>query len=56
MSSRVWFRGSREMDFSATYVRADNSMMSFIFSRGVIVPSDLEDRFRLWLADRRSAA
>jgi hypothetical protein len=45
-----------DMGFSATYVRADNSMMSFIFSRGVIVPSDLEDRFRLWLAGRRSAA
>lgn len=45
-----------EMDFSATYVRADKSMMSFIFSRGVIVPSNLEDRFRLWLAERRSAA
>jgi hypothetical protein len=45
-----------EMDFSATYVRADNSMMSLIFSRGVIVPSDLEDRFRLWLADRRTTA
>lgn len=44
-----------EMDFSATYVRPDNSMMSLIFSHGVIVPSDLEDRFRLWLADRRSA-
>ena len=46
----------REIDFSATYVRADNSMMSFIFSRSVIVPSNLEDRFRLWLADRRSDA
>lgn len=45
-----------EMDFSATAVRADNSMTSFVFSRGVIVPWDLEDRFRLWLADRRSAA
>lgn len=45
-----------EMGFSANCVRADYSMMSFIFSRGVTVPSDLEDRFRLWLADRRGVA
>ncbi len=44
-----------EFEFSTTYVRADKSMMSFIFSRGVTVPSNLEDRFRSWLADRRGA-
>ena len=41
--------------FNATYVRADNSMMSFVFSRGITVASDLEDRFRSWLANRRGA-
>lgn len=45
-----------EMGFSAGYVRADYSMMSLIFSRGVAVPLDLEERFRSWLADRRSVA
>ena len=45
-----------EMGFSATYVRADYSMMSLIFSRGVAAPLDLEKRFRLWLADRRDVA
>jgi hypothetical protein len=43
------------MDFTATPVRADNSMMSFIFSRGITVASDLENRFRSWLTDRRGA-
>jgi hypothetical protein len=44
------------MGFSAGYVRADYSMMSLIFSRGVAIPLDLEERFRSWLADRRSVA
>ena len=42
-----------EFGFATTYVRADNSMMSFIFSRGVPVASDLEERFQSWLARRR---
>lgn len=45
-----------EIGFTAGYVRADNSMMSFIFSRGITVAADLENRFRSWLVDRRSAA
>ena len=38
--------------FAAMYVRADNSMMSFIFSRQLTVASDLENRFQSWLASR----
>jgi hypothetical protein len=42
--------------FVTTCVRADNSMMSFIFSRELSVPSDLEGRFQSWLeAHRRNA-
>jgi hypothetical protein len=41
-----------ELNLSPTLVRADNSMMSFIFSRGLAVPSDLEIQFRSWLAER----
>jgi len=39
-----------ELNLSATLVRADNSMMSFIFSRGLTLASDLESRFQSWLA------
>jgi hypothetical protein len=31
-------------------------MMSFIFSRGLTLPSDLESRFQSWLAERRRGA
>lgn len=44
------------LDFAATYVRADSSTMSLIFSRGISVLSDMEDRFRSWLAGARGAA
>jgi hypothetical protein len=46
----------RELNLSTTFVRADNSMMSFIFSRGLTLPSDLESRFQSWLAERRRGA
>jgi len=42
-----------ELGFTTTYVRADNSMMSYIFSRDVLVPEDLEVRFHSWLAGTR---
>jgi len=45
-----------ELNFSTTYVRADNSMMSFVFSRAVTLASDLESRFQSWLAERRRNA
>jgi hypothetical protein len=47
---------SRLADFAAMYVRADNSMMSFIFSRQVTMASDLENRFQSWLASRTKRA
>jgi len=42
----------RKNNFAAMCVRADSAMMSFIFSRKVTVASDLENRFRSWLACR----
>jgi hypothetical protein len=39
-------------DLAAMYVRADDSMMSFIFSRQLTVASDPENRFQSWLASR----
>lgn len=45
-----------ELNFSATFVRADNSMMSVVFSRGLTLASDLEARFQQWLAERRHSA
>jgi hypothetical protein len=39
--------------FAATCVRADNAMMSMIFTRDVSVEWDLEQRFPSWLVGRR---
>ena len=43
-----------ELGFATTYVRADNSMMSYVFYRNLTVPSDLEERFRTWLGRARA--
>ena len=39
--------------FEAGYVRADNAMMSMLFTRGTPMVSDLENRFRSWLTGRK---
>jgi hypothetical protein len=42
-----------ELGFTIDYVRADNAMMSLIFSRDIRIPTDVEGRFRSWLVGHR---